>query len=248
MQRRSVYAIVCVLALNLSGCLLDSRGLGKGTGGAGGASGSTGGSGGAGGSTTCNDGAIQSCYSGLPATQDVGACKAGQQVCENNEWSPCLGEVVPLTDDMCDDVDADCDGDDDVAEGCAAFAITDTCHGVLLLDANDMIVMDGSSPDKATCFNGMVKAYVQPGDKVYVLEDDQEVVVTFWNIQPMFIGLNAQNMNATYSHSDMLSQYQSGGFGLSGFKQSVTPVANGIEYTLVRKVMNAKLPSFLLAL
>ncbi|MCC7197229.1 hypothetical protein IT413_03490, partial [Candidatus Peregrinibacteria bacterium] len=146
MQRRSVYVAMGFLALSLTGCLFDSSGFGKATGGAGGSN-STGGSGGAGGGDTCKDGEIQSCYSGLPATKDIGTCKGGQQTCKNNEWGPCEGEVVPVTDNMCDDLDADCDNDDDVAEGCAAYEVSDTCHGVLLLDANDMIVVDGSSPD-----------------------------------------------------------------------------------------------------
>lgn len=268
MVRKHVFSLVAIGAFGLSGfagCFLDSTaypgdtsgsgGTGGadetgGTGGGGSNTGGTGGTtnstGGAGGSPPCNDGDTQSCYSGPSDTKDVGVCKGGQQECADGAWGPCEGEVVPETDDLCDDLDSDCDNDDDVAEGCAAYEVVDSCHGVLLLDANDMIVTNGSSPDSATCFNGTVKAYIQPGDSLYILEDDSETVVKIWNIQSPTIGTRSQQVGSTFDHADMLQQYQGGAFGIAGLTQTVTPIANGDEYKLNVSGSSAR-PSFLFA-
>ena len=253
--------VVVALGFVNSGCFLDATGYGGsggtgGTGGAGGETGTTGGSGGSGGMTTstggggstggnggagggnivCNDGDVQSCYSGLPATKDVGVCKAGQQACANNAWGPCQGEVLPEAMDVtCDGLDTDCDGVDDMAEGCPAFEVAlDTCHGVLLLDSSDNIITLGSSPDDAACYNGSIKWLVNPGDKLYILEDDSETTVTIWNIDPMTVNAKAQSNGSNFDHASLLAQYQAGGFNAVGLTQTVTPVPDGNEYQLVR--------------
>lgn len=251
----------CVL---LHGCFLDSTGYGAfgGSGGTGGAGGSgntggetstggtagmggssttTGGSGGTGGSPPCADGDMQSCYSGAAATKDVGTCKAGQQTCIGSAWGPCEGEVLPESMDTdCDDLDSDCDGEDDVAEGCAAFSVTDTCQGVLLLSGGSVIVPEGSSPDAMACYNGTVKWYVNPGDVVYILEDDDMTTVRVLNAMPMTIETKVQIATAKFNHVAMLQQYQFGGFSTNGLTQMVTPVLNGNDYDLVHKPSAAR--------
>ena len=55
----------------------------------------------------------RTCYSGPTGTVNVGVCAMGSQTCSNqNEWSACLGEVVPKA-ELCNDKDDDCDGQTD---------------------------------------------------------------------------------------------------------------------------------------
>jgi hypothetical protein len=253
----------------LSGCLLNTKGIDSGTTGAGGSGGSGGGTGGemtsttststtssgmggatsstsgsggtGGGNIICNDGDTQSCYSGLPGTQDVGSCQGGTQTCAKNAWGPCEGEVLPeATDVVCDGVDSDCDGDDDEAEGCATFEVSDTCQGVLLISGGSTIVPEGSSPDAMACYNGTVKWYVNPGDTLYILEDDDMTTVRVLNAMPMTIETKVQIATAKFNHVAMLQQYQFGGFSTNGLTQMVTPVLNGNDYDLVHKPSAAR--------
>lgn len=55
----------------------------------------------------------QDCYSGDPATRDVGICHGGTQQCVAGGWTPCSGEQLPTNEDgllACDGVDGDCNG------------------------------------------------------------------------------------------------------------------------------------------
>jgi hypothetical protein len=58
----------------------------------------------------CDDGATQSCYTGPPATQGIGACKNGLQLCVGDTWGECGNEVLPEVENPCNGVDDDCDG------------------------------------------------------------------------------------------------------------------------------------------
>lgn len=51
------------------------------------------------------------CYTGSAGTNGIGACKGGQQKCENGkEVGACQGEVVPHDESCSSDGDEDCDG------------------------------------------------------------------------------------------------------------------------------------------
>lgn len=71
------------------------------------------------------DGFDEACYSADPATINVGACRAGARTCNAGAFSGCAGEVLPTAVDLCDNLDADCDGstDEDFAAQATACGV-----------------------------------------------------------------------------------------------------------------------------
>ncbi len=68
---------------------------------------------GPGGGELCIPGTLRSCYSGPPATRDVGVCHPGARMCgDAGFFGECEGEVVPTTDVPDNGIDEDCDGGD----------------------------------------------------------------------------------------------------------------------------------------
>jgi hypothetical protein len=73
--------------------------------------GSASGSGGGGTTGECTPGEARGCYSGPPATENVGACSSGEQSCRNNgTWGLCMDEVLPTAEVCGNAIDEDCDG------------------------------------------------------------------------------------------------------------------------------------------
>lgn len=66
----------------------------------------------------CNPGSTEACYTGPDGTQDLGVCKGGEQLCneQGTGYGPCLGEVLPNIDDCNTPADEDCTGK--ANEGC----------------------------------------------------------------------------------------------------------------------------------
>lgn len=69
----------------------------------------------------CSPGSLADCYSGPPATKDVGPCHGGQQMCndQGTGYGPCTGEAVPGTETCTTPEDDDCDGvTNESGDGC----------------------------------------------------------------------------------------------------------------------------------
>jgi hypothetical protein len=61
--------------------------------------------------TGCTDGQTRPCYTGPSGTENVGACKDGKQTCANGQWpTTCDGQVLPTTENCCDNSDQNCNG------------------------------------------------------------------------------------------------------------------------------------------
>lgn len=92
-------AVLCSACANVAGGGSSGSGGSAGSAGEGGAWGGSGG-GGEGGAPFCEPGVVQPCYSGLPGTNDVGTCRAGSRVCNDDgaAYGPCIGEIAAITD------------------------------------------------------------------------------------------------------------------------------------------------------
>lgn len=78
----------------------------------------------------CSVGQTHACYSGDPATKDVGTCKSGTQTCDASEqWGPCTSEVLPRT-EFCNALDDDCDGQTDENLFCANVCLAGCAGGI----------------------------------------------------------------------------------------------------------------------
>ena len=65
----------------------------------------------------------RTCYEGDDETLGIGTCEAGEQVCSDGDFGPCLGDTPPGV-ELCDGLDNDCDEevDEDAVGGGASCA------------------------------------------------------------------------------------------------------------------------------
>ncbi len=83
----------------------------------------------------CTIGTLQACYTGAPATRNVGACSDGEQVCgDDGLYGPCQNDLTP-TEEVCDGVDNDCDD---------------------LVDEGQFPCLSGQCQGTATCSEGVL--------------------------------------------------------------------------------------------
>ncbi len=76
----------------------------------------------------CLPGEKRRCYTGPPKTKNIGICKEGIQICDQqNRWGPCQGEVLPREEDCSGTKDENCDGR--INENCTCLAgTTRSCY------------------------------------------------------------------------------------------------------------------------
>jgi parallel beta-helix repeat protein len=85
----------------------------------------------------------QSCYTGNPATRNVGVCQDGNQVCADGDWGDCIDEVLP-SDEICDGLDNDCNGeiDDNPECDCVDLDDPDTWDGRVEMEYGSYMILD----------------------------------------------------------------------------------------------------------
>lgn len=94
------------------------------------------------------------CYQGPMGTADVGICRSGTQRCNNTNGNLyCLGQVLPLPDEICGNgLDDDCNGVPD-----------DACSGLTCVTDNDCISFIQYPCQNAACVNNFCQYPVHPG-------------------------------------------------------------------------------------
>ncbi|WP_437933299.1 hypothetical protein [Sorangium sp. So ce341] len=94
----------------------------------------------------CTPRAMEPCYEGRAQTRDVGSCRSGTRVCneEGTSWGPCSGQTLPSDEDCATDADEDCNA---LACGQASWARAfpaNAASAIATTDAAGNIYLAGS--------------------------------------------------------------------------------------------------------
>ncbi|MBN2197082.1 MAG: hypothetical protein JW751_30030 [Polyangiaceae bacterium] len=118
------------------------------------------------------DGMAERCWTGVPAERGVGACVDGEQECTATPgsgveaWGECIGEVGP-TDEICNEIDDDCNGaiDDGISDGLGHSTGEECCPFVQGCSDDETIQCDAGTyecvGDVVECVNA-----VGPSDEI----------------------------------------------------------------------------------
>ncbi|MCX4247231.1 MopE-related protein [Paraliomyxa miuraensis] len=99
-------------------------------------------------------GEVRWCYTGAPATYNVGECTPGVQECvaldlDVGQWGECDGDLLPSM-EICDGLDNDCNGDEDDGLGTTMCGIGPCLHEVPnCIDGQQQLCdpLDGALPE-----------------------------------------------------------------------------------------------------
>lgn len=101
----------------------------------------------------CTDeGTARECFGEAASLVGVGACRAGEQVCEEGFLGPCLGQILPRT-EICNLADDDCDGVvDEIAGMSCQTGRSGLCgQGELACRDGSAVCMALNMPSLETC-------------------------------------------------------------------------------------------------
>ncbi len=112
----------------------------------------------------CVHGQCEVCYTGPEPTLNVGTCKVGQRCCNQGQWAPCTGQVLPAAKDDCaDNLDNDCDGT--VNNGCVCIAgqqqSCGTNTGECVVGKQTCLLFNGQ-PQWGACVGGVMPVAEAP--------------------------------------------------------------------------------------
>jgi hypothetical protein len=99
-------------------------------------------------------GEVRWCYTGAPATYNIGQCEPGTQQCQAldldvGQWDECDDETLPGM-EVCDGIDNDCNGEVDDGQGVSACGMGTCAHEVPnCVDGEEQVCdpLDGAQPE-----------------------------------------------------------------------------------------------------
>lgn len=127
----------------------------------------------------CTDGATKKCFSGAQGCTPeangsfkcTGVCKAGQQICTNGFWGPCVGQVLP-TPEICKDKSTFCcDGNDNNCNGQVDEAYPS--HQICDLKPPSMSRLSAGAGGVRSCVKGKTSCAFKD-NLVYITSKDQQ--------------------------------------------------------------------------
>ncbi|HEY3352399.1 MAG TPA: MopE-related protein [Polyangia bacterium] len=98
------------------------------------------------------DGIVEPCPN--PANPGIGACRLGTHLCTAGVWGTCVGEVLP-TDEVCDGVDNDCDGETDEGNPGGGQTCMTACGEGVTACVNGQLVCQGGGTGQPEICNGL---------------------------------------------------------------------------------------------
>lgn len=109
------------------------------------------------GAAECTPPLAETCYSGAAGTDGIGTCRGGSRDCEaSGHWGPCVGEVVPTTEDCQTNADESC------SPNCGEYLAHRTFFSeaeeyidqLFVLNNGDLLLVGNAGPGSGLDFGG----------------------------------------------------------------------------------------------